>query len=138
VPSDDNGDTGAGGDDIVLVAAALRADAGDVAAFTDVVLGTLGDTLPSGIVEVDRKRSLADKLAGRDGTPVAVRARFESRELELRSGGLAEIRTVVRGVVLSRKRVPVAEWAQALAEELTALAADNAEARAALSRLLGS
>ena len=124
--------------DMELLAAALRADAGDDAAFTHVMIATLQETLPPGRVEVERKRSLADKVAGRDGIPVAVTARFERRELELRTGGRAEIRTIVNGICISRKQVGVAEWSQALAEELTALARDSAAARAALSRLLGT
>ena len=127
--------------DVELLAATLRADSSDVAAFTRVVVSTLADTLPPGLVEVEHKRSVADRLAGRDGTPVAVRARFETRELELRQGRAgveSEIRTVVRGVVLSRRSVSVSEWTRALAEELTALAAHSADARTALARLLGT
>jgi hypothetical protein len=48
----------------------------------------------------------------------------------------AEIRQVVRGVVISRKEVGVDEWLAALAEELTQLAHRDARARAALARLL--
>ena len=127
--------------DIELLAAALRADSADAAAFTRVVVATLGATLPAGLVEIERKRTMADRLAGRDGEPVAVRARFETRELELRHGARGaetEIRTVVHGVVLSRKSVPVSEWSRALAEELAALAEHSADARAALARLLGT
>ena len=127
--------------DVELLAATLRADSSDVAAFTRVVVATLADTLPPGLVEVERKRSVADRLAGREGIPIAVRARFETRELELRQGRAgveSEIRTVVRGVVLSRRSVSVSEWTRALAEELTALAAHSADARTALGRLLGT
>ena len=127
--------------DIELLAAALRADGTDVAAFTRVVVATLAATLPAGLVDVERKRTMADRLSGRDGEPTAVRARFATRELELRhgpGGAETEIRTVVHGVVLSRQRVPVSEWVRALAEELNALAASSADARAALARLLGT
>jgi hypothetical protein len=50
----------------------------------------------------------------------------------------AEVQQVVRGVVLSRRQVPVDEWVHTLAAELTDLAARNASARAALAALLGS
>ena len=40
--------------------------------------------------------------------------------------------------MLSRRQVPVEEWVHTLAAELTALAARNAQARAALAALLGS
>jgi hypothetical protein len=72
----------------------------------------------------------------------ADRADVESyaRELELREGARggveAQVRQVVRGVVISRKPVGVDEWLQALAEDLTRIAARDAAARAALERLL--
>jgi hypothetical protein len=127
--------------DLHLVAAALRSDAPDIASFARVLTATLGDALPEGMVEVDRDRSLGDRLAGRPGTPVAVRVHGTDRELELRSGRsgpVGEVRQVVRGVVLSRRTVPLEEWVGALAAELTALADRSAAAREALGRMLGT
>ena len=49
----------------------------------------------------------------------------------------AQIRQIVRGIVISRRTVGVDEWLQALAEDLTRTAQRNATARAALDRLLG-
>jgi hypothetical protein len=60
--------------------------------------------------------------------------------LELRQGkrGVdAEVRTVVRDVVISRKTIGIEEWLGLLAEELGKLAERDAAAREALSRLLG-
>jgi hypothetical protein len=51
---------------------------------------------------------------------------------------VATIAQEVRGVVISRKEVPVAEWVQALAAYLAALANDSASAREALGRLIGN
>jgi hypothetical protein len=127
--------------DLHLVAAALRSDAPDIASFARVLTATLGDALPAGMVEVDRDRSLGDRLAGRPGTPVAVRVHGDDRELELRSGRsgpVGEVRQVVRGVVLSRRTVPLEEWVGALAAELTALADRSSAAREALGRMLGT
>jgi len=79
--------------------------------------------------------------SGRPGTPTALRLTFPERRLSLtatRGWPEAEVQQVVRGVVLSRKQVPVEEWVRALATELTDLAARNASARAALAGLLGS
>jgi len=121
-----------------LVVAALRSYREDVESLTRVLSETLGDALPAGMVEVERRRTVADRMAGRDGRAVAVRVRTASRGLELSSGryGLtAEIRQVVRGVVISRKQVGVDEWLVALAEELTRLADRDARAHEALSRL---
>jgi hypothetical protein len=84
---------------------------------------------------------MGDRLAGRPGTPVALRLTFPERRLELRATKGwpdAEVQQVVRGVVLSRRQVPVDEWVRVLAEELTGLAERNAAARAALASLLDS
>jgi len=65
----------------------------------------------------------------------------ETRELELRAATRgqveAEIRHVVRGVVISRRTVTVDVWLQALAEELRTQADRAASSREALRRLLG-
>jgi hypothetical protein len=92
------------------------------------------------MVEIEHKRSLADRMAGREGRAVAVVVHGEDRELELREGARggieAQVRQVVRGVVISRKPVGVDEWLHALAEDLTRIAARDAAARTALERLL--
>ena len=127
--------------DVAMLAAMLRADRADVASYARVLTSTLAGALPEGMVEVDSDRSLGDRLAGRPGTPVAVRISFPEKRLELRATRGwpdAEVQQVVRGVVLSRRQVPVEEWVHTLAAELTDLAARNASARAALAALLGS
>jgi hypothetical protein len=127
--------------DVALLASMLRADRADVASYTRVLTGALGDALPEGMVEVERKRGLADRMAGRDGHPVALVVRGVDRELELRDGSRgvqAQVRQVVRGVVISRREVGVDEWLTALAEDLTRIAARDAAARTALERFLGS
>jgi hypothetical protein len=126
-----------------LVAAALTssADFSDVAMFTRVFTRSFADALPEGMVDVDYARTMGDRLAGRPGTPVTLTISFPDRRLELRATRgwpEAEIQQVVRGVVLSRRQVEVAEWVRALAAELTGLAARNAAARTALAGLLGS
>lgn len=127
--------------DLHLVVAALRTDRADVESYTRVLSETLGDALPPGMVEVERRRTLADRIAGRDGRPVSLRVHTADRQLDLSAGAhggvTAEIRQVVRSVVISRKDVGVDEWLAALAEELTKLAYRDARARAALARLLG-
>jgi hypothetical protein len=132
-----------GPDSVDLVASALTAsaDLSDVGMFVRVFTRSFADALPESMVEVDSDRSLADRLAGRPGTPVAVRIAFPEKRLELRATRGwpdAEVQQVVRGVVVRRRRVTVEEWVQTLAAELTALAAGNARARAALAALLGS
>jgi hypothetical protein len=127
--------------DLVASAFAAEGDLSDVGMFVRVLTRSFADALPDGMVDVDRERSLADRLAGRPGTPVALRIAFPERRLELRAAQGwpdAEVQQVVRGVVLSRRQVAVEEWVRTLAAELTALAARNAEARAALAALLGT
>lgn len=126
--------------DMHLMIAALRADQSDVASYTRVLTNTLGDALPPGMVDVEYRRGLADRVAGRPGQAVAVRVHCPQRQLELRQGSrgvVAEVRTVVRDVVISRKVVDIDEWLAVLAEELSKLAQRDAAAREALSRLLG-
>jgi hypothetical protein len=123
-----------------LVAAALRSDTADIASYSRVLTTTLGDALPPGMVTVERKRSFADRMAGRDGEPVAVIVRTPDEELELRRHGenqvSAEIRQVVRGVVIKRRPTDVDSWLLALAQVLTELAQRSASARDALAQLL--
>jgi hypothetical protein len=132
-----------GPDTVDLVASALsaHADLSDVAMFVRVFTRGFAEALPKSMVDVDYDRSMGDRLAGRPGTPVALRITFPERRLELRATHGwpdAEVQQVVRGVVLSRRQVPVDQWVRALAGELTDLAARNADARAALAALLGS
>jgi hypothetical protein len=124
-----------------LLVAALRTDRADVESYHRVLSETLGDALPAGMVEVSRRKTFADRVAGRDGQVVSVQVSTPDRVLVLsagKHGGVAaEIRQVVRGVVISRKEAAVDDWLAALARELTTLAEKDAKARDALSRLLG-
>ena len=126
--------------DVALLAAMLRADRADVASYARVLTSALAGALPDGMVEVEQRRGLGDRIAGRDGRTVAVVVHGVDRELELREGARgveAQVRQIVKGVVISRRTVAVEEWLQALAEDLTGLAARDAAARAALERFLG-
>ncbi|SFW92229.1 hypothetical protein [Amycolatopsis australiensis] len=127
--------------DFHLLVAALRTDRADVESYHRVLSETLGAALPPGMVEVSRRRTFADRVAGREGRAVAVRVRTPDRVLVLSAtehGGVAaEIHQVVRGVVISRRDIAVDDWLAALAQELAALAERDAKARDALSRLLG-
>jgi hypothetical protein len=141
-PTDDP--DGATGESIDLVAAALRTDATDVDTLVRVLGNSLGDMLPAGMVDVQRSRTLADRLARRSGEPVSVAVTTPEVRLSLtsphRGGGSveAEVQRIVRGVVIGRQVVSVDEWVRALAAVITAVAARNAIARDALSRLLGA
>jgi hypothetical protein len=126
--------------DLHLIAAALRADRADIESYTRVLTSVLGDALPPGMVEVERKRSLADRMGGREGTPVSLTVTTPDEQLVLRQaahGVTGEVRQIVRGVTIKRSTVGVDEWLVALAGVLTRLAGSSATARDALSNLLG-
>jgi hypothetical protein len=125
--------------DVDLLAAALRADAGDVDSYARVLTETLGSTLPAGMVEVERDRSMKDRLAGRPGRAVAIRVHGHDRSLELEAGRGAPVARIVRevrGVVIARDPVNLDVWLRQLADEITAAASANATARDALSAFL--
>jgi hypothetical protein len=121
--------------DLHLIAAALRSDRADVESLTRVLTSVLGDALPPGMVEVERKRSLADRMNGREGTPVALTVTTPDEQLVLRASA-GEVRQIVRGVTIKRSTVGVEEWLVALAGVLSKLASRNAAARDALTNLL--
>ena len=112
----------------------------DVTSMAAVLTTTLADLLPADLVEVERDRTVGDRLAGRPGRPVAVTVLAGDRALTLRGGDRgrpeATITHTVRGVVLSRKPVPIPDWIEALAVELARLAERDDAARGALDRLL--
>lgn len=128
---------------VEMISAALRADTADVDTLSRVLTSTLGDSLPPGMVNVERKRSLSDRLNGREGSATSISVTAPQVQLHLAPGKhrggpvLAEIHTIVRGVVISRRQVDVGEWIYTLAQLLNDLAAQNSAARQSLSRLLG-
>lgn len=134
--------TSAGGVSLEEVAAALRADSADVAVYARVLTESLGGALPPGCVEVERDRSMADRLQGRSGRVAKITVRLGDRLMTLAMQGsqpVAEICREVRGVVLSRQPVGIQEWAGELARALVEYAEQNARAAQALRELvLGS
>lgn len=122
-----------------LVAAALRADSADVAAYARVLSETLGDTLPPGAVTVERERTMSDRMRGRPGEVRKITVRLGDQVLTLgisHGRPAAEICREVRGVVLSRQPAGFPEWADALARALVVHAEENARAAEALRRLV--
>jgi len=126
--------------DLHLIAAALRSDQADIESYTRVLTLVLGDALPPGMVTVEHRRTMADRLSHRPGTPVSLLVTGPEEQLELRQerhGVVGEIRQVVRGVTIKRRTVGLDEWLVALAGVLAGLAQSSAAARAALTALLG-
>ncbi|MFF4341708.1 hypothetical protein ACFY00_17450 [Kitasatospora sp. NPDC001540] len=125
---------------IDLLAAALRRDAADLEAYARVLAGALAEALPADAVAVERRRTLADRVAGRPGRIERLDVSTDDQRLSLtvtpEGRPAAEVCRVVRGVVLSRRSVPLDEWTGELAAAVAARARSDARARAALERLL--
>jgi hypothetical protein len=122
-----------------MVTAALRADSADVAIYARVLTESLGDSLPPGCVTIDRERTMSDRMHGRPGTVSKITVRLGEQVMTLgvqRAVPVAEICREVRGVVLSRQSVQIAQWAAELARALLEHAEQNADAARALRRLV--
>jgi hypothetical protein len=122
-----------------LVAAALRADSADVDVYARVLTESLGDVLPAGVVDIDRERTMSDRMRGRPGEVSKITVRLGEQVLTLgrqRGQLVAEICKEVRGVVLSRRPAPVDEWVAELARGLVEYADQNAQAAQVLRRLV--
>lgn len=125
--------------EVELLAAALRRDSADLNLYVNVLSANLADSLPPGAVRVKRRRSLAERVAGREGSVAELDVALGEQRLSLRMdrGRVAgEICHEVRGIVLSRRPVGLDEWIDALARSLAEAAASNARAREAVERYL--
>ncbi|KJK47571.1 hypothetical protein [Streptomyces sp. NRRL F-4428] len=125
--------------EVELLAAALRRDSADLDLYTQVLSAKLAQSLPPGTVRVVRRRSVAQRLAGREGPVAELDVVLGEQRLSLRvdRGQVAgEICHEVRGIVLSRRPVGLDEWIDALARSLARAAASNARAREAVERFL--
>ncbi|MFI5757657.1 hypothetical protein [Streptomyces sp. NPDC051569] len=130
-----DGGTGAVDD----LAAALRRDAADLEVYSQVLSRSLAEALPPGSVVLERRRSMGDRLAGRDGRVERVEISLDDQRLILsltHGRTVGEIAKVVRGVVLSRTPVPLDEWTRKLAAAMALRARSDARARAALEKLV--
>ncbi len=122
-----------------MVAAALRADSSDIAIYARVLTDSLGESLPAGCVTVDHDQSMSDRMRGRPGKVAKITVRLGEQVLTLgiqRGAPVAEICREVRGIVLSRKEVPVDQWAAELARALVGHAEQNAATAEALRKLI--
>jgi hypothetical protein len=120
--------------DLDLLAASLRADASDTAAFLEALAARLEGALPRQ-VEVERKGGLFG--GGKRVRRIAVRLADRHYELEGARGALtARRRTVVRGIALKSEELGVDAWIEALSADLVALAQSSERGRLALERLL--
>ncbi len=120
--------------DIDLLAASLRADAGDLGTFVEALAVKLEQAVP-GAVSVERRRNgmLGPKRVRR----IALDA--GGLRLELVAGGAAVQTFCSRtsgGIVLKREQLSTDAWLQALGEALAAAARSSTQTRQAMERLL--
>jgi len=98
----------------------------------------LGAAAPD-VLEEQRNRSLADRLAGRPGRLQQVRFTGPDTVLTVTTAGgrwQGESARVVRGVVISRQALALGEWLTAFAGQLAARATEVAGDAAAVGRAL--
>jgi hypothetical protein len=125
--------------EVELLAAALRRDSSDLTLYAKVLSVNLVDSLPAGAVRVERKRTVADRMAGREGAVSELEVALGEQRLALRVDRgrvIGEVCKEVRGIVLSRRQVGLDEWVDALAQALAEAAASNARAREAIEKFL--
>lgn len=124
-------------DDFEMVAASLRADAGDIPAFVEGLAQKLEGALP-GHVSVERH---AKKMFSHDKVVRKVTADVGDCRYTLDSDGHGAVACgrgkSVRGIVLKTDQLELAQWIEALAHDLAAQAAVSEQSRMALERLLG-
>ncbi|HXD71347.1 MAG TPA: hypothetical protein VN615_15900 [Gaiellales bacterium] len=117
-----------------LVAASLRADATDLAAFVEALAVKLEGALP-GSVRVERHGGLLsrEKRVRRISVTMA-----ETRyDLERDDGALRTSRcSEVRGIVIKSEPLDLDAWIEALSRDLSEQARQSERARIALERLL--
>jgi prephenate dehydratase len=119
-----------------LDAAGLRADGPELVAGVEVLARKLEISLPQSCV-VRRRRA---RLFSKDRAVAAIVVTLGTTRYGLEVHGdhvHADRRQEVRGVVIKREPLEVADWIDALAAQLREEAADSAEARAALEKLVG-
>jgi hypothetical protein len=119
-----------------LVAASLRADTTDLAAFVEALAVKLQEALP-GDVAVERS---GGGLLGRGQKQVRrIAVTMEGGRYDLEREG-SQIQTSrcneVRGIVIKSERLSLDEWIDALSRELTERARQSEQSRIALQRLL--
>ena len=119
-----------------LLAASLRADAGDTRAFVEALARKLENALPSR-VHVDRRSG----LFSHEHPVQRIQVQLGDWAYELICGPGSTVDTrrthLVRGVALKSEQIGLDEWIDTLSAELAELAQHSAQDHAALRRLLG-
>jgi hypothetical protein len=118
-----------------LDAAGLRADGPDLVVAVEVLARKLELSLPKATTVQRRSRRMFSK----DKVVESIEVRLGTTRYGLTLDGedvCADRQQEVRGVVIKREPLDVADWVGALTAQLREQAADSAEARTALERLV--
>jgi hypothetical protein len=119
-----------------LDAAGLRADGPELLAAVEVLARKLEISLPQSCAVQRRRTRMFSKERVVDA--IVVTLGTTRYGLEIHGDHVhADRRQEVRGVVIKREPLEVAAWVDALTAQLREHAADSAEARAALEKLVG-
>jgi hypothetical protein len=119
-----------------LDAAGLRADGPELLSGIEVLAHKLELSLPAATAVQRRSKRLFSK----DRVVRSIEVRMGTTRYAVRVDGqrvTADRAQEVRGVVIKREPLDLADWVAALEAELREQALDSAEARAALDRLVG-
>lgn len=119
-----------------LDAAGLRADGPDLVVAVEVLARKLELSLPQATT-VQRR---AKRMFSKDKVVRTIEVRLGTVRYGLQCDGQrveADRANEVRGVVIKREQLEVGDWVLALADQLREQAADSAQAREALQRLVG-
>jgi hypothetical protein len=119
-----------------LDAAGLRADGAELLMGIEVLSRKLEEALP----QATRVQRRSKRLFGGAKVVQSVEVRLGTTRYGLEVDGhsvSADRRQEVRGVVIKREALELADWVNALTGELREQAADSAQARTALERLVG-
>jgi len=119
--------------DFDLLAASLRADAGDLRTFVEALATKLEGAFGSR-VRVERKGGM---FGGKRVRRIALTLGDDQYELEHADGSVScRRRTVVRGIALKNEELPLDAWLDDVSRTLVAEARSTERGRVALERLL--
>jgi hypothetical protein len=119
-----------------LDAAGLRADGPELLAAIEVLARKLELSLPQSCFVARRRTRMFSKERAVEAIVVTLGTTHYGVEIH-GDHVHADRRQEVRGVVIKRESLELADWIDALTAELREVAAGSAEARAALEKLMG-
>jgi hypothetical protein len=123
---------------VELVAAVMRRHLEDLDMYAQFLSSTLQEALPPGVLEVERRPSVADRLRGRPGAVTRLSVTLGDRRWVLhphRGAPRAEVVHVVRGMELDHDDLALDAWIGQVSRALAEQAETSARAADALARV---